>query len=300
MDPAWADVAPIPQDDGGPNPLAAIAYTEEYSEAMAYLRAVMAADEHSMRVLNLTEHIIRLNPGHYTVWLYRAKTLFALGTDLKEEIEWLNGVALQHQKNYQIWHHRQVIVDKLDDPCGEADFMEKMFDRDAKNYHVWSYRQWLVRRFDLWDSEMGSVEDLLVRDIRNNSAWSHRYYIVFGRGTPVDDVTVEREISYVKDAIGMAPQNQSPWNYLRGVLEKTQSPLSSVTDFILPFADISRPDTIRSSHALDLLAEIYSEDEGSKHDAAKALDLLAEKYDPIRANYWNYRKALLNQATASA
>ena len=53
------------------------------------------------------------------------------------------------------------------------------------------------------------------------------------------------------------------------VLEKTQSPLSSVTDFILPFADISRPDTIRSSHALDLLAEIYSEDEGSKHDAAK-------------------------------
>ena len=100
-------------------------------------------------------------------------------------------------------------------------------------------RQWLVRRFDLWDNEMGSVEDLLARDIRNNSAWNHRYYIVFGRGTPVDDVTVEREIgsgyrlthlstisrdfladnvrqSYAKDAIAMAPQNQSPWNYLRG------------------------------------------------------------------------------------
>lgn len=65
---AWADVIPIPQDDGGPNPLAAIAYTEEYSEAMSYLRAVMACNEFSERVLDLTEHIISMNPAHYTVW----------------------------------------------------------------------------------------------------------------------------------------------------------------------------------------------------------------------------------------
>ena len=64
----WEDVIPIPQDDGGPNPLAAIAYTEEYSEAMSYLRAVMAIDEKSDRSLALTEDIIRLNPAHYTVW----------------------------------------------------------------------------------------------------------------------------------------------------------------------------------------------------------------------------------------
>ena len=64
----WEDVVPIPQDDGGPNPLAAIAYTEEYSEAMSYLRAVMAKDEKSDRSLVLTEHIIKLNPAHYTVW----------------------------------------------------------------------------------------------------------------------------------------------------------------------------------------------------------------------------------------
>ena len=64
----WEDVIPIPQDDGGPNPLAAIVYTDEYSEAMSYLRAVMAADEKSERVLPLTEHIISMNPSHYTVW----------------------------------------------------------------------------------------------------------------------------------------------------------------------------------------------------------------------------------------
>ena len=67
-DEAWADIDPLPQDDGGLHPLAAIAYSEEYSEAMGYLRAVMAKNEFSERVLGLTEHIISMNPAHYTVW----------------------------------------------------------------------------------------------------------------------------------------------------------------------------------------------------------------------------------------
>jgi protein farnesyltransferase/geranylgeranyltransferase type-1 subunit alpha len=67
-DEAWADVEPLPQDDGGLHPLAAIAYSDEYSEAMGYLRAIMAKNEFSERVLSLTEHIISMNPAHYTVW----------------------------------------------------------------------------------------------------------------------------------------------------------------------------------------------------------------------------------------
>lgn len=67
-DKKWEDVVPIPQDEGGPNPLAAIAYTDGYSEAMSYLRAVMAKNEMSERALELTEDIIAINPAHYTVW----------------------------------------------------------------------------------------------------------------------------------------------------------------------------------------------------------------------------------------
>ncbi len=67
-DEKWADVVPLPQDDGGLHPLAAIAYSDEYSEAMSYLRAVMAKNEFSKRVLELTEHIISMNAAHYTVW----------------------------------------------------------------------------------------------------------------------------------------------------------------------------------------------------------------------------------------
>lgn len=121
--------------------------------------------------------------------------IFALNTDLRKEIEFLNSKALRHEKNYQIWHHRQLVIDKLDDPTGESEFIEQMFEKDAKNYHVWSYRQWLVKRFDLWDNgELDYVEKLLERDVRNNSAWNHRYFLVFGKGdTPNQDV-VEREM----------------------------------------------------------------------------------------------------------
>ena len=66
----WSDIIPIAQDDGGPNPLAAIAYTEEYSEAMSYLRAILAKNEMSKRALDLTEHIIDMSPAHYTVWYF--------------------------------------------------------------------------------------------------------------------------------------------------------------------------------------------------------------------------------------
>lgn len=73
----WSDIEPLPQDDGGPNALATIAYAEAYSEAMSYLRAVMAKGELSERVLSLTEDIIDMNPAHYTVWYVQLRSLTA-------------------------------------------------------------------------------------------------------------------------------------------------------------------------------------------------------------------------------
>lgn len=300
--PAWADITPLPTDDGGPNPLAAIAYSEEYSETMSYLRAVMAINETSERVLDLTEDLIDMNPAHYTVWLYRAQVLFALDSDLRAEIEWLNETALQHQKNYQIWHHRNLVVDRLGSAEGEVEFVERMFEQDAKNYHVWSYRQWLVKRFDLWeDGELEYIEELLKKDVRNNSAWNHRWYIVNGRegAKGVDDAQIrEREIAFAKQAIELAPQNQSPWNYIRGIIRKAKLSPSDFKAFAEEYASLDQPDIVRCSHALDLLADIYAEQSDKQEEASRALDLLATRYDPIRKNYWVYRKGQF--ATAGA
>lgn len=136
-------------------------------------------------------------------------------------------------------------------------------------------------------------------------------------------MSLTKHYSYTQSAIYIAPQNPSSWNYLRGIFSKTGTPLSTLLSFCLTFAPIVKPLTtidpesptsaaieeITSSHALDLLAEIYAEKaklakmsagkrgdkkdqerEESKLQAVKALELLAERYDPIRANYWDWRK----------
>ncbi|KAL8960964.1 MAG: hypothetical protein Q9193_002408 [Seirophora villosa] len=318
----WADVVPIPQNEGGPNPLAAIAYSEEYREAMEYLRAVMASDEKSERVLELTEHIISMNPAHYTVWLYRANTLFELQkrtqSDLKEdileELRWLDGVSLRHLKNYQIWHHRQTLMSHLSSlPSTELSFLARMFAKDAKNYHVWSYRQRLVRHFSLWDTELPYIETLLAADVRNNSAWNHRWFVLFGQhvdpssgkgmdevGNIIDEDLIDKEVEYTQAKIRLAPQNQSPWNYLRGLLRKRGS-LLECKGFAEEFVgDVDRDGKgCRSSHALDFLADCWAEEKEAAK-AGKALELLAKRFDPIRKNYWNYRRGLLGLGAVEA
>jgi len=61
------------------------------------------------------------------------------------------------------------------------------------------------------------------------------------------------------------------------------------------FADVEREEEVRSSHALDLLAEVYAEEE-ERERAGRVLELLARRYDPIRKNYWDYRRGLLGLA----
>ncbi|KAL1965940.1 hypothetical protein VTN77DRAFT_5073 [Rasamsonia byssochlamydoides] len=305
--PEWADVEPIPLDDGskdgeGASPLATIAYQPAYIEATSYLRAVMAANEMSERALKLTQDVISMNPAHYTVWLYRAKILFALNKNLDDEITWLNKVSLTYLKNYQIWHHRQVLMSSRTAfptlPPKELDFLMEMFAQDAKNYHVWTYRHWLVRRFNLWDSEreIRDVETLINADVRNNSAWNHRYLLRFapregpeagmpgsgvtadekGRLDVVDEELIDAELDYAKEKILLAPENRSPWLYARGVLRAAGRPLSEWKDFASQFVIEEKTDDgqvvnvhVKSSLAVEWLADVFGEEAQTEVDKEK-------------------------------
>lgn len=287
---------------------------------MSYLRAVMAAEEHSKRCLRLTQHIISMNPAHYTVWLYRFKIISTLDLPVPDEMAWLNEVALTYLKNYQIWHHRQLLMDHYHpqiaaDPeqvaklaRSETQFIITMLAEDTKNYHVWSYRQYLVRKLSLFNlAELLSTQNLIEDDVRNNSAWSHRFLVVFSdpekstegshpteHDPKVPAEVLDREVAYAKEKILVAPQNQSPWNYLRGVLAKGGRKMSEVKEFAEGFVDglDTEDEEVRSSHALDCLAEAYLE-EGDKEKATLCLKRLAERWDPVRAGYWRYREQLV-------
>jgi hypothetical protein len=154
--------------------------------------------------------------------------------------------------------------------------------------------------------------------------------------------TVAREAAYAMRRVRAAPQNESPWNYLRALHTVPPDGARLLPEklraFAEEFADLRAPEAahpvaleervplrgspwyggvdlgpkpgvaaeaaeraeeevgrrtppVRSSHALDVLAMLLAKEEPEM--AARALDLLASRYDPIRANYWNWRKAAL-------
>ncbi|GAA5928713.1 uncharacterized protein JCM15063_003948 [Sporobolomyces koalae] len=258
--PGWEDVVPVPQDDA-PNCLVPIAYHEYYRDAMDTFRALVQKGEKSKRTLELTEDIIQMNPGHYSVWKFRADTLLELKTELVEELALLDRMVKQHLKSYQVWQHRRTIVLALNDPSRELEFTAKALSFDAKNYHTWAYRQFVLCHFysdaerseddkvapnttreerqQVWDAELAYVEKLLDEDIRNNSAWNQRFFVAFESqmGGETQGVNVgEREIEFVKAKLALSPNNPSAWNYLRGVLKRVSIPLSSVVPFVTPLA----------------------------------------------------------------
>ena len=76
---------------------------------------------------------------------YRARILFALNKDLVDELDYIEGIAEENPKNYQIFHHRQRIVQEMSNRGianfeRELNFTEQLLNDDQKNYHVWSYR----------------------------------------------------------------------------------------------------------------------------------------------------------------
>ncbi|PHH61799.1 hypothetical protein CDD81_7963 [Ophiocordyceps australis] len=321
-EPEWDDVVPIPFEEPD-DALVRIAYPEEYAEAVSYLRACMGSEECSPRALRLTEHVISMNPAHYTVWLYRFKIVSTLKLSVPEEMEWLNEVALDNLKNYQIWHHRQLLLDYYYPTIAwdnetvkqlaksETEFIGTILDQDTKNYHVWSYRQYLVDKLGLWTaSELGWTETMIEDDVRNNSAWSHRFFIVFSdpsvasepkpqpicHDSKISQALIDRELAFSRVKISLAPQNQSGWNYLRGVLTKGGRTLDGEKTFAAQYVVRlgEEDEVVHSSHALDLLAEAYAA-EGEKDKAKLCLRRLCEKWDPVREGYWKFRMEELDK-----
>lgn len=65
--------------------------------------------EASERALQLTAHLVYLNPANYSVWQYRAEVLMELSQAdgnqdrLRRELDFLDEFAKHNMKNYQIW-----------------------------------------------------------------------------------------------------------------------------------------------------------------------------------------------------
>ncbi|EIM22696.1 protein prenylyltransferase [Wallemia mellicola CBS 633.66] len=295
----FKDLTPIEQDEG-PSPLAPINYSQKYKDAMDMFRAVVNANEKSERALGLTEDIIRMNAGHYTVWHYRTSIIVELGLDLQAELKLMDELSTEYLKSYQVWHHRRLCVESSRDlAVSELKFVAELFyaTDDPKNYHTWVYRQWILTYFDkiLHDDdrrhEFEFIESLITDDIYNNSVWSHRFFCLFKLGWL--ETTLDNEIDYVLSLISKAPSNMSSWNYLRGILKVNDQGLNNQR--IMQFSETlinakSASDDMRPPlPALEWLADAALED---KNPIATKRYLELKALDPIRKNYWSWKSHL--------
>jgi len=291
-----------------------------------YFRGIVKKGEMSNRVLELTEDIIRLNPAHYSAWQYRYKTLIAINSPLDLELLLMDEIATAYLKNYQVWHHRRLLLTYIysKDPATrspdlllkELKFIEKVFEEDSKNYHTWSYRQWILSNFnrdELWAVEIPFIERMIDEDVRNNSVWHHRFFVVFDSGVREGDENREevlrREVSYTKGKISLAPNNLSPWNYMRGILDRTKTEYGSIEEFVTPYTkseespesvvDLDNPPPSKGAQlpaapAVEFLADIR-ESQGRIPEATELFKLLGDQLDTIRKRYWEFRISELSR-----
>ncbi|XP_062509961.1 protein farnesyltransferase/geranylgeranyltransferase type-1 subunit alpha-like isoform X1 [Corticium candelabrum] len=197
-------------------------------------------------------------------------------------------------------YHRRILIEWIGDPSGELDFAEEILENDAKNYHTWSHRQWLIKQFHLWDGELDYVDSLLHQDLRNNSAWNQRHFVISGTTGWTQDV-LEQDVSYVLGFIKKAPNNESAWNYLSGILDdQRKSTYGSLKEICLGMLS----DHIRSPHLLSFLVDTYEEEaldsknmcrEESLSQAIQLCRQLGSDVDTIRRKYWDYRGRKLEQ-----
>ncbi len=294
---SWKDVTPLKQDDG-PSPVVPISYTPRFIEVMDYFRAIMSKGEKSQRALDLTKEVIKVNPANYTGWLFRRECLFALGASLDEELKFIDMIAEQSSKNYQLWHHRRVIVERRNDAKGEIEATTKALIRDPKNYHVWAHRQWVLKTFNLFKDELKFVETLLQVDVRNNSAWNQRYFVISNTSGFKPGV-IEREIAFAFKSLKRAPNNMSPWNYLRGIVNAPEfSAIEAIEQGTITIMKQDSKCAQGFGFAVDMALKFPTAERLEK--ALQYCKDLAASLDQIRAKYWEYQEGLVKDALSKA
>nr|SVE74272.1 EOG090X08PK [Daphnia barbata] len=297
--PEWNDVVPVELNEG-PFPVVAIAYSDRFKDTFNYFRAVVLKNEISERAFELTSDALELNPANYTVWQYRRTILKGLEKNIQKELTFVRRIIEEHPKNYQVWHHRRVLVEWSADPSSELRLTEIVLAQDAKNYHAWQHRQWVLDTFKLFDNELEFVERLLEDDIRNNSAWNQRYFVVKQTSGFTEEI-INRELSFTVNSIKKLCNNESAWNYLRGILAHCKTGLNGhpVVEDLCQFLDDKKTEApYYYAFLVDRMEEMMQLDASKRQvllpKADEVLQLLATKMDPIRREYWLFLSRYLN------
>jgi len=105
---------------------------------------------------------------------------------------------------------------------------------------------------------------------------------------------LEKEVEYTIQWIKKAPNNESPWAYIKGLFRgKKYSNYPKLVQLFVEFRD----KYITSSHVHSLLLDIY-EEQSTKESLQKAVEfctMLEVNLDNLHRKFWNYRRSKVQE-----
>jgi len=333
-------------DGDGARDVARPAYEDAYEDAVAALeramarraRAALEGDDGGTTAREWTPEdgaeaaarVLETCGAHYTAWAFRmrcvedavdAREAEAGTATLRDELAFAEAQTTKNPKNYQVWNHARMVLERADAAGAFEGLRDGAFAHanaalmlDGKNIHAWSHRAWLVERCDAWEEEMAFTEEMLAEDWMNNSAWNARFQCVTVCLERGDVGVLEREAAFATTAPRVDDDNESAWNYLRGlcaIAERDGSAIPrDVANRVVALAiDAARtaaapaPSRVPSRHAALLLADrvaaeaVRDADIGRAASAESMFRNLAT-LDPLRGNYYRTRIDRLRAALA--
>ena len=266
-----------------------IKYSKNDRKLLDIFRGVLVSKEISVRVYNLTTLVIKNFPANYVAWIVRRQCLNQIKEiDAKEELNWLDKQMVENQKNYQIWHHRKLLIELLNDASHEKKVLDNVFESEPKNFHAWSHRIWMIRRFNNVEGEFDFIESMLKSDVKNNSVWNYRFFLIqFVNKNNIDKNIVEQEIKYAIEKIKFCPINECPYCYIRGYITKFGYKYNDFKYVKEEVEKIVEQDK-NNSYGMMLLMDYYEEEKDEK----KFNEIIDEliKVDYIRKKYYGWRR----------
>ena len=205
--------------------------------------------------------------------------MFSLKNSLNDELEFIRALTIEAPKNYQLWQHRQIIVERMasvEVAAMDLEATKFQLSLDNKNIHCWQYRQWLLRHFNLpFEMELEYTEELLKSDVYNNSAWNHRYFLIKNAMEfKIEDF--EKIFLFLN---GSNEDNECFWNYLAALIN--DCPLLSIDSVICKLTEIvGSPEQTGNYLYLRFLSRFNLENHEIICERLKDLH-------PINRAYWN-------------
>ncbi|WQF81279.1 hypothetical protein CDEST_06293 [Colletotrichum destructivum] len=173
----------------------------------------------------------------------KAHTTDEVVATLKNELNFTIPLLLEFPKSYWIWKYRswllQQAVDLLPRPLArrvwqeELGLVSKMLSKDRRNFHAWGYRRKVVTVLEsaalggesLVESEFAYTTSMIKMDLSNFSAWHSRSNLMSrlleerGADDAVRQKFLEDELSLVREALNVGPEDQSLWFYHRFLVQ---------------------------------------------------------------------------------